>query len=181
VNIDRTPLTVIRCLILVVIAALSSVDVAATREPQPEHARLVELVREATTPFLDVQAALDADYEPAFGCVSGPQEGAMGVHYINMAYVLDGVLDPAKPEALMYEIKGGKARFLGVEFIVDAEQWLKANGNKPPALEEQAFQLVTSPNRYALGAFFELHVWAWRDNPKGMFADWNPKVTCNGR
>jgi hypothetical protein len=26
--------------------------------------------------------------------------------------------------------------------------------------------------------FFELHVWAWRENPQGPFADWNDHVTC---
>jgi hypothetical protein len=23
-----------------------------------------------------------------------------------------------------------------------------------------------------------LHIWAWRPNPSGMFAAWNPKVSC---
>jgi hypothetical protein len=30
-------------------------------------------------------------------------------------------------------------------------------------------------------AFYELHVWAWRDNPHGAFVDWNPAVSCEGR
>ena len=51
----------------------------------------------------------------------------------------------------------------------------------PPVLEGQTFQLVTSPNRYGLPAFFELHVWAWRDNPNGAFVDWNNKVSCEGK
>jgi len=45
--------------------------------------------------------------------------------------------------------------------------------NTPPVLEGQDFQLVGSPNRYNLPAFFELHVWAWRENPNGVFVDWN--------
>ena len=28
-------------------------------------------------------------------------------------------------------------------------------------------------------AFYELHVWAWKDNPRGSFADWNPSVSCD--
>jgi len=47
-------------------------------------------------------------------------------------------------------------------------------------LEGQAFQFVGSPNRYNLPAFFELHVWAWQDNPKGAFVDWNNQVSCEG-
>ena len=37
---------------------------------------------------------------------------------------------------------------------------------------------MSAPNRFGLPAFFELHVWAWRDNPNGAFVDWNNKVTC---
>ena len=141
-------------------------------------ASLTQIVREATAPYVDVNMATAAEYFPAFGCVSGPQEGAMGVHYVNGALVVDGELDAWKPEALMYEVAGGRARLLGVEYIVDAATWLSAHDG-PPALEGQAFQFVGSPNRYALPAFFELHVWAWRDNPSGTFADWNTRVSCD--
>jgi hypothetical protein len=43
----------------------------------------------------------------------------------------------------------------------------------------QVFNYVGAPNRYRLPAFYELHVWAWRHNPAGMFADWNPNVACS--
>ena len=58
-----------------------------------------------------------------------------------------------------------------------AAAW-QANHNAPPVLEGQTFQFVDSPNRYGLPAHFELHVWAWRDNPNGAFVDWNTRVTC---
>jgi hypothetical protein len=48
-------------------------------------------------------------------------------------------------------------------------------------LQGQAFLLVNSPNRYGLPAFFELHVWAWRDSPNGAFVDWNTQVSCEGQ
>jgi hypothetical protein len=38
---------------------------------------------------------------------------------------------------------------------------------------------VGAPNRYGIDAFYELHVWAWRDNPNGSFVDWNPNVHCH--
>jgi hypothetical protein len=28
-----------------------------------------------------------------------------------------------------------------------------------------------------LGIWY-LHVWIWEPNPSGLFADWNPSVTC---
>jgi hypothetical protein len=69
-------------------------------------------------------------------------------------------------------------RLVGVEFIVDASTWQKKNA-APPQLYQQLLQLIPSPNRYGLDTFYELHVWAWQENPNGAFVDWNNKVNCN--
>jgi hypothetical protein len=144
-------------------------------------ARLVQIVRDATRQFIDVNAAGPAGYEPFLGCVSGPDHGAMGIHYVNGALVGDGEIDATRPEALIYEPSGDRRRLVGVEFIVDAATWL-ASHPSAPVLEGQSFQLVDAPNRYGIPApFFELHVWAWRDNPNGAFVDWNNRVTCEGQ
>jgi hypothetical protein len=143
-------------------------------------AKLVQVVREATRQFIDVNAAIAAGYGQFLGCVSGPDHGAMGVHYVNGPLVMDGLLDASHPEALIYEPSNGKLRLVGVEFIVDAATWLANHNNNPPVLEGQSFLFVGSPNRYGIPAFFELHVWAWRDNPNGSFVDWNDHVTCEG-
>jgi len=141
--------------------------------------QLVEDVRNATHVYLDVNNAGPAGYGPAFGCVTGPDHGAMGIHYVNGTLVGDGKIEKETPEALIYEpVGGGKLRLVGVEYIVDAATYLKNNNNTPPQLDGQAFQLVASPNRFGLDPFFELHVWAWRDNPQGAFVDWNNNVTC---
>ena len=170
------------------LALLSSlvlaVPVFAVAQASHQHestARLVQLVREATRQFIDVNNAGPAGYGPAFGCVSGPDHGAMGIHYVNGALVGDGEIDVSHPEALIYEPVGTKRRLVGVEFIVDAATWLAAHDNNPPVLEGQDFQLVASPNRFNLPTFFELHVWAWRDNPNGAFVDWNNQVSCEGQ
>lgn len=68
---------------------------------------------------------------------------------------------------------------VGVEFIIDSAIWFKnPDHTVPPVLNGQVFQLVNSPNRYNIPSFFELHVWAWRDNPDGAFVDWNNRVSC---
>ena len=161
----------------VTIAPLFAQDV-----PHQDHAvpaKLVQDVRDATRQFLDVNNAGPAGYEPAFGCVSGPDHGAMGIHYVNGTLVGDGEIDVKHPEALIYEPEdGNKRRLVGVEYIVDAETWLKNNNGVPPSLDGQDFQFVGAPNRFNLAPFFELHVWAWRDNPQGAFVDWNNNVTC---
>jgi hypothetical protein len=177
-----------RSLYAVVLAALTitlSLP-AATDDPHAGHggaspAKLVQAVRTATAQYANVSAATAAGYQPLFGCVSGPDQGAMGVHYINLALYSGGKLDVTKPQALIYEPSNGGLVFVGVEFIVDAAGWLAANNNTPPMLDGQAFLLVTSPNRYGLPAFFELHVWAWRESPNGAFVDWNTRVTCEGQ
>ena len=51
----------------------------------------------------------------------------------------------------------------------------------PPMLEGQLLHFVDSPNRFGLPAHNENHVWAWRDNPNGVFVDWNPHVSCEGQ
>lgn len=138
---------------------------------------LVDTVRQETARFKDVEAAKSAGYGLLHGCVSGPQEGAMGIHFANSALVGDNEIDAAKPEALMYEPRNGKMELVGVEYVVLAEGW-HANHEAPPVLMGQLFNYVGSPNRYGIPAFYELHVWAWQTNPNGVFSDWNPRVSC---
>ena len=150
-------------------------DHSAVTQAPPE---LVQVVREATQKYVDVNAAINAGYHPILGCVSGPDHGAMGVHYVN-ASLLNGEVDATQPQALIYEpLGGGKMQLVGVEFIVDAATWQKKNA-APPQLYQQLLLLIPSPNRYGLDTFYELHVWAWQENPNGAFVDWNNKVNCN--
>jgi hypothetical protein len=72
-------------------------------------------------------------------------------------------LDPSQPQALIYEPSNGKMTLVGVEFILDSASWLAANNNTPPVLDGQVFNFVGAPNRFNIPSFFELHVWAWRD------------------
>ena len=155
---------------------VAAVGVAAARE-HLAFATLVDVVRASTERFHDPERAIAEGWGSAGSCVSGPQEGAMGIHYVNGALVGDGALDAERPEALIYEMKNRTLRLVGVEYIVIAEAWHAANA-APPVLMGQHFHYVGSPNRYGLPAFYELHVWAWRENPNGMFVDWNPKVSC---
>jgi hypothetical protein len=145
-------------------------------------APLTEAVRQATDSYRDVTNATNDGYSPALGCVSGPEEGAMGVHYVKPGLLMDAEINAAHPEALIYEFKDNVARLVGAEFIVVAAAWHQTHEpNDPPILEGQLLHFVDSPNRFGLPAHYELHVWAWRDNPKGVFVDWNPRVSCDGQ
>ena len=101
----------------------------------------------------------------------------MGIHFANGGLIGDGLLDAERPELLIYEQRAGRLRLVGVEFLVIADDW-HAHTPAPPVLMGQHFHFVGSPNRYGLPPFYELHVWAWRDNTHGMFVDWNPAVSC---
>ncbi|MCX6047955.1 MAG: hypothetical protein NT075_22880 [Chloroflexi bacterium] len=163
-------LAVLALIVLTSVALARSNSMAAT-------ATLAETVRQATIRFKDVEAAKKAGYGLLHGCVAGPQEGAMGIHFANGDLVGDGEVDAQHPEALLYEPKDGKLQLVGVEYVVLADSW-NAKHKTPPVLMGQLFNYASSPNRYGLPAFYELHVWAWQNNPSGMFADWNPSVSC---
>jgi hypothetical protein len=156
--------------------ALAQEDQHAGDHPQVSPG-LVRDVRQAAQKFQDVNAATAAGYESTENCVSGPNGGAMGVHYVNGAFIADGVLDVRRPEVLVYEPREGQLRLVAVEYLVDAQQWNTANPT-PPVLGGQLFNYVGAPNRLRLPAYYELHVWAWKHNSSGAFADWNPRVSC---
>ena len=163
-------------LIVLSFFALTSVALASSQKAVAG-GTLVETVRQSTRSFRNVDAAEAAGYGLFHGCVSGPQEGAMGIHYVNGDLVGDGEIDASHPEALIYEIRNGRLQLVGVEYVVIAEAW-DANHETPPTLMGQVFHYVGAPNRYRIPAFYELHVWAWKPNPNGMFTDWNPNVSC---
>ena len=164
------------------IASLSAMSVHAAEEhdhggPAPEG--LVKLVRQITEPYKSVSAAEAAGYALAFGCVSGPDSGAMGLHYVNMPLVLDGEIDPEKPEIILYEpIGNGQVRLTGADYLVLADAW-DAKNTSPPELMGQLFHRFEAPNRFGLPAFYTLHVWAWKDSPTGTFVNWHATVSCD--
>lgn len=165
-------------LVAVMLLALSTLAMAGPDLAQGQPAgNLVQTVRQAAGKYQDVTAAEAAGYGMFLGCVSGQQEGAMGVHYPNGDLVGDGVLDPMQPEVLVYEPTNNGLKLVAVEYLVLADDW-NANNDSPPVLMGQVFNYNSSPNRYGMPAFYELHVWAWKNNPNGVFADWNPKVSC---
>ena len=130
---------------------------------------LAEKVQAATARFADVTVAVSEGYGP-IPCASGSSGGGMGIHYVNGKHLKDNALDVANPEAVMYEPqKDGSLVLVGVEYITF---------RGPAALKGHLFEFHGSPNRYGLDPFYELHVWAHRPNPNGVFASANKDVSC---
>lgn len=141
--------------------------------------------RAATAGYHQLTVAKAAGYglltdAAGFACIDNPGVGTMGIHYVDGALVGDGAVDASTPEALVYEPEpNGELRLVAVEYVVFQAAWDAAHG-APPSLFGQQFELLPAGNRYGLPAFYELHAWIWKDNPRGMFDDWNPLVSCAG-
>ena len=141
-------------------------------------ATLVKVVREATERFRDVNVAEAEGYALQFGCVSGSDAGAMGMHFVKGDLVGDDVIDATRPEIVIYEPQpDGRLKLIGADFLVLKDVW-DASHAGPPQLMGQLFHLFEAPNRFGLPAFYTLHVWAWKDNPNGSFVNWHPNVKC---
>lgn len=141
---------------------------------------LVAAVREATAQYQDVAQAVHDGYVPVLGCVSSPDDGSMGAHYLKPELLGDGAEDVAHPELLVYEPShSGRLRLVAVEYLTLADLWDAGHTDgSPPILMGQLFNYTDGPNRFRLPAHYSLHVWAWKFNPKGVFAMWNPRVSC---
>jgi hypothetical protein len=141
---------------------------------------LLAKVRDVTKDFQDFRDAEKAGFNLLFGCVSGPDFGAMGLHFVNGGN-LDAEINVNKPEIILYEpLPNGDLRLTGADYLVDQATWDNLHPHDPPQLYGQLFHLIEAPNRFGLDPFYTLHVWAWKDSPTGSFVNWNANVSCDG-
>ena len=125
----------------------------------------------ANAGFQDVAVAEDAGYVSSLntlGCFQNPEMGGMGVHYIDED-LLDADLVITQPEALVYELdaSGHVAGLVAHEYIVPVDAW---HSKKAPTLFGMAL------HRHPTLPLWVLHTWLWKDNPAGVFQDWNAAV-----
>ena len=167
---------------------VAAVAIVLLATPSPANAGGGDLsaARAATARFHKLAAANDAGYKilvrdlAGITCIASPGVGVMGIHYVNGLALGDAVLDPTKPEALVYQpLANGKLRLVAVEYIVFEGAWLMAGNTAGPRLFGQPLKLIPMGNRYGLPPFYEIHAWIWQHNPAGMFKDWNPRGSCD--
>lgn len=143
-------------------------------------------VRRATARFHRVEKALEAGYELGWmngagnriitGCVSNPTAGTMGYHYFNEELMADNAVNALEPEALVYApAPNGGLELVAVEWVVLGPDSNPPGVPEPPSLLGMEMHILAPPPG---PAFYLLHAWVWRHNPSGMFADWNPEVSC---
>jgi hypothetical protein len=143
-------------------------------------------VRRVTARFHRVEAAIEAGYELGWvngsgvriltGCVSHPTAGAMGYHYFNAELMADNAVDALEPEALVYApAADGGLKLVAVEWVVRGPDSNPPGVSEPPSVLGMEMHILVPPPG---PAFYLMHAWVWAHNPAGMFADWNPEVSC---
>lgn len=145
-------------------------DQAAANVPGELAARLAE-ANLATAAFQDVEEAEAAGYVSTLetlACHENPGVGGMGLHYLDES-LMDATVDATAPEALVYELddNGDIAGLVAHEYIVPMDSW---TDDEPPTLFGQDY------TQHPVLPIWKLHAWVWKDNPAGMFEDYNPKV-----
>jgi hypothetical protein len=129
---------------------------------------LLKSVRTATARYHSTTQAIMSGYQPDDHCVSSPL-GGMGYHWVNPTLV-DPVFDPMKPEVVLYATApNGKLRLVAVEYIVIDV------GQPRPMFGDQPFDIGGTPVPVP---HWSLHVWMYEENPRGMFVNFNPNVSC---
>jgi hypothetical protein len=145
----------------------------AAKIPALEAIRSIATLMAVTARYHDLNAAIKDGFVLLHPCEERPGEGPVGIVYVHMDRLLDGKVDPRKPDALIYEParrSNGQPQLVGVEFAVPYSLWTKP---EPPTFLGATFQPEDEFGVWAL------HAWVWRYNPEGLFAESNPRVSCN--
>jgi len=145
---------------------LAAITTAAVAIPALAGQSELSQVRAATARYHSITQAEMAGYRSFLGCFDSA-DGGMGQHYVDQSIIDDGVADPLRPEALVYEVDGSKLTLVGVEWVE-----VGTASDTTLALFGEEFDYNSGLGVWAL------HAWIWKDNPDGMFADFNPEVAA---
>lgn len=123
----------------------------------------------ATAKYLYEPAAIRDGFPRTDDCKSDPELGGMGYHYANLANL--GSTDPTRPTALLYATgEDGRRRLVGVEWIV------RSTGQPAPEMFGRKFDGPFDIE--GLGRVYDRHVSLYSVNPSGLFARFNPLLSC---
>ena len=98
----------------------------------------------------------------------------------------DGIhTDFLRPSILIYEPQAnGSLELVAVENLVFAKAWKEAGHDAPPSFHGVTYDtMVDDPSTpvdeaHLFEPHHDRHVWIYRENPNGVFAPFNPAVTC---
>lgn len=142
----------------------------AKAPPAAEMNRVIAKLRRATDRYHNLNVAMADGFVHLHDCEVRPGEGPVGIVYVHPGRLSDAVIDPALPEGLIYEPgENGRLRLVGAELVIPFALW--------PLPEPPRFLGATFQPEEEFGVH-GLHVWIWRHNPNGLFAESNPNVRC---
>lgn len=190
-----------RLLLVVTLSSLLSFGLISTFKPSVQakassdecpKACQEELTRAkaATASYHNESEALEDGFVSTFECVQAPGLGAMGVHYINPLRMMNTTVDASQPETLLYiKENDGTMRLVGLEYyapvLSNGIPWFGGPNNPPPVIDNpapvlfgQTFDGPMPGHGPGQPWHYDLHVWAWRNNPRGLFFPFNPKLSC---
>ncbi|MEN4041155.1 MAG: hypothetical protein ROW52_14730 [Anaerolineaceae bacterium] len=163
------------------LTALAGVAYAATGVTNPAVLKDLAQVRRATAKYHDVNVALADGFIRTPHCVEEPGLGGMGVHFIHPARLMDPAISLLEPEILLYSETENGMKLLGVEYFygIGAPDTPIPDPAPPsPILFGRAFDGPMDAHEPGQPPHYDLHVWIWQANPSGIFAPFNPKVSC---
>ena len=154
------------------LVSLGTAPAAAQQSAPPPS---VDSVRALLARYRDPIVAVHDGYLSTVACIAFP-EGAMGVHFINVQTV-GPKPDPSKPQVLIYEPAGDSLRLVAAEWFVP----LATGVTEAPVLFGETFDGPMDGHQPVMPhdlRHYDLHVWLFKDNPRGMFGAVNPAVNC---
>src|SRR5512139_1643128 len=169
--------TVVALLLLAIVATMAY---AATGTTDPQVLKDLAAVRQATAKYHAVNAALADGFIRTPNCIQ-EEEGGMGIHFVNPARIKDPALNILEPEILLYASTDEGMKLIGVEYMLAIG---RPDGPIPnpappaPVLFGQTFDGPMLGHEPGQPPHYDLHVWAWQANPAGMFAQYNPNISC---
>jgi hypothetical protein len=125
----------------------------------------------ATAKYHDVERALADGYVRAGDCVRSAA-GVMGQHYINPTLASDSHVDSEHPELLLYVDGPSRPRLVGLEYY-EAEM-----GQPLPTIFGRPLDGPMAGHEPGAPEHNDLHVWVWAFHPSGIFAQYNPRLSC---
>jgi len=139
-------------------------------ERSRELARVVATLKRATARYHNLENAKRDGFVFLHGCEVRGDEGPVGTVYVQPERLMDGKIDPTEPDALIYRPgSNGRLFLVGAELAVPYTLWTQSG---PPTFHGATFQREDEFGVYGL------HAWVWLQNPEGLFAETNPKVSC---
>lgn len=148
---------------------LAATPAQFAKAPAADAAGAIATLQRVTARYHNLDTAIAEGFVLLHPCESRPGEGPVGIVYVHMARLLDGVIDPAVPDALIYEPHASGPKLVGVEFAIPYPMW---TAPQPPEFLGATFQREDEFGVYAL------HAWVWKNNPEGLFAETNPRISC---